>query len=343
MGFGAKVMIFWKIRGVSNSSFHHSEEIRSSTTLDRNRTQRHPTVSLHPRHQSNSPKSRVGLTRDRIKPEPNKSPKPSAPFFLLSTPSPPTIVFSDRLLRSAMVSMSAISPLKLCWLVRFRYFFEKLRFLMRWWCCCFRRRCRTSSRWITRASSLWLLAMVALVKFDAFVFLFFGLFRYVWCCFDEMIDVMVDFDGLYVAVQCWHWQSAIIWFFLKVILVCVVVGWLICLWKMCLFGVLCWDWICWLRSWVVLHLNAGKTTFVKRHLTGEFEKKYEREFAFLLINVLVCFGLTWVPHLKYGLVGAATIGVEVHPLDFFTNCGKIRFYCWDTAGQEKFGGLRDGY
>ncbi|RRT77863.1 hypothetical protein B296_00012170, partial [Ensete ventricosum] len=50
----------------------------------------------------------------------------------------------------------------------------------------------------------------------------------------------------------------------------------------------------------------GKTTFVKRHLT-------------------------------------ATIGVEVHPLDFFTNCGKIRFYCWDTAGQEKFGGLRDGY
>jgi GTP-binding nuclear protein Ran len=40
---------------------------------------------------------------------------------------------------------------------------------------------------------------------------------------------------------------------------------------------------------------------------------------------------------------AATIGVEVHPLDFFTNCGRIRFYCWDTAGQEKFGGLRDGY
>lgn len=59
---------------------------------------------------------------------------------------------------------------------------------------------------------------------------------------------------------------------------------------------------------------AGKTTFVKRHLTGEFEKKYE-----------------------------PTIGVEVRPLDFTTNRGKIRFYCWDTAGQEKFGGLRDGY
>ncbi|KQK17802.1 GTP-binding nuclear protein Ran-3 [Brachypodium distachyon] len=60
--------------------------------------------------------------------------------------------------------------------------------------------------------------------------------------------------------------------------------------------------------------GTGKTTFVKRHITGEFEKKYE-----------------------------PTIGVEVRPLDFHTSHGKIRFYCWDTAGQEKFGGLRDGY
>lgn len=37
----------------------------------------------------------------------------------------------------------------------------------------------------------------------------------------------------------------------------------------------------------------------RRHLTGEFEKKYE-----------------------------PTIGVEVRPLDFTTNRGKIRFYCW---------------
>lgn len=29
--------------------------------------------------------------------------------------------------------------------------------------------------------------------------------------------------------------------------------------------------------------SAGKTTFVKRHLTGEFEKKYERKFSFLFI------------------------------------------------------------
>lgn len=60
--------------------------------------------------------------------------------------------------------------------------------------------------------------------------------------------------------------------------------------------------------------GTGKTTFVKRHLTGEFEKRY-----------------------------IATVGVDVHPLTFQTNCGMICFNCWDTAGQEKFGGLRDGY
>jgi len=60
--------------------------------------------------------------------------------------------------------------------------------------------------------------------------------------------------------------------------------------------------------------GVGKTTFVKRHLFGEFEKKY-----------------------------VATLGVEVRALDFTTNFGKIRFNVWDTAGQEKFGGLRDGY
>ncbi|EIE90817.1 GTP-binding nuclear protein GSP1/CNR1 [Rhizopus delemar RA 99-880] len=60
--------------------------------------------------------------------------------------------------------------------------------------------------------------------------------------------------------------------------------------------------------------GTGKTTFVKRHLTGEFEKRY-----------------------------VATLGVEVHPLQFHTNVGMIVFNTWDTAGQEKFGGLRDGY
>ena len=35
--------------------------------------------------------------------------------------------------------------------------------------------------------------------------------------------------------------------------------------------------------------------------------------------------------------------MEVHPLEFHTNRGQLVFNVWDTAGQEKFGGLRDGY
>lgn len=54
--------------------------------------------------------------------------------------------------------------------------------------------------------------------------------------------------------------------------------------------------------------GTGKTTFVKRHLTGEFEKRY-----------------------------IATVGVEVRPLRFNTTRGPICFEVWDTAGQEKFG------
>ncbi|KAH8368175.1 hypothetical protein KR084_008173 [Drosophila pseudotakahashii] len=49
-------------------------------------------------------------------------------------------------------------------------------------------------------------------------------------------------------------------------------------------------------------------------MTGEFEKKY-----------------------------VARLGVEAQPPIFHTNGGAIRFNVWDTAGQEKFGGLRDGY
>lgn len=54
--------------------------------------------------------------------------------------------------------------------------------------------------------------------------------------------------------------------------------------------------------------GTGKMTFVKRHLTGGLEKKY-----------------------------IATLGVEVHRFMFHTNRLPV------TAGQEKFGGLRDGY
>eukprot|EP01126_Amoeba_proteus_P027640 TRINITY_DN2741_c0_g1_i1.p1 TRINITY_DN2741_c0_g1~~TRINITY_DN2741_c0_g1_i1.p1 ORF type:complete len:325 (+),score=43.77 TRINITY_DN2741_c0_g1_i1:94-1068(+) len=60
--------------------------------------------------------------------------------------------------------------------------------------------------------------------------------------------------------------------------------------------------------------GTGKTTFLKRLLQKEFEPKY-------------------VP----------TLGVEVHPFLLQTTKGPLVFSVWDTAGQEKFGGLRDGY
>merc|ERR1719451_19300 len=60
--------------------------------------------------------------------------------------------------------------------------------------------------------------------------------------------------------------------------------------------------------------GTGKTTFIKRHVEGEFTRAYN-----------------------------PTVGVNVRNLEFETDRGTIRFECWDTAGQEKFGGLRDGY
>jgi len=60
--------------------------------------------------------------------------------------------------------------------------------------------------------------------------------------------------------------------------------------------------------------GVGKTSFIKRHRNGSFDGKY-----------------------------IATQGVDVVPLTFNTNYGLITFKIWDCAGQEKFGGLRDGY
>ena len=60
--------------------------------------------------------------------------------------------------------------------------------------------------------------------------------------------------------------------------------------------------------------GVGKSTFLKRHRTGEFENKY-----------------------------LPTMGVDVIPLQLHTNYGLIIFKIWDCAGQEKFGGLREGY
>jgi hypothetical protein len=59
--------------------------------------------------------------------------------------------------------------------------------------------------------------------------------------------------------------------------------------------------------------GVGKTTLLRKHRTGEFAEKY-------------------VP----------TMGATVHRLEFRTNRDPVIFNCWDTAGQEAMGGLRDG-
>lgn len=67
-------------------------------------------------------------------------------------------------------------------------------------------------------------------------------------------------------------------------------------------------------------------------MTGEFEKKYIGAILFVTPAIFT-----------FLMQSVATLGVEVHPLSFSTNFGTICFNVWDTAGQEKFGGLRDGY
>lgn len=60
--------------------------------------------------------------------------------------------------------------------------------------------------------------------------------------------------------------------------------------------------------------GVGKTAFTNQFRDGVFERKY-----------------------------VATLGVDVCPIFLKTNYGNIIFDIWDTAGQEKFGGLIDGY
>jgi GTP-binding nuclear protein Ran len=60
--------------------------------------------------------------------------------------------------------------------------------------------------------------------------------------------------------------------------------------------------------------GVGKTAFLKRHRTGEFEKRY-----------------------------IATMGVEVNPQPVHTSRGVRVLNTWDTAGQERFSGLGEGY
>lgn len=60
--------------------------------------------------------------------------------------------------------------------------------------------------------------------------------------------------------------------------------------------------------------GVGKTCFLTKKMMDRFEKRY-----------------------------IATLGVEVHPIIHEKDGKRVIFNVWDTAGQEKFGGLRDGY
>lgn len=59
--------------------------------------------------------------------------------------------------------------------------------------------------------------------------------------------------------------------------------------------------------------GVGKTAFVKKLITDEFEKRY-----------------------------AATVGAEVRPITFDFSNGPFTYNVWDIAGQDRLVGLRDG-
>lgn len=65
---------------------------------------------------------------------------------------------------------------------------------------------------------------------------------------------------------------------------------------------------------VVGNAGVGKTTFIKRHLTGEFEKAYN-----------------------------PTMGVDVHTLTLRTNHGQLVFNVWEVGGQGKYDENRKQY
>ena len=60
--------------------------------------------------------------------------------------------------------------------------------------------------------------------------------------------------------------------------------------------------------------NTGKSSYVRRICVGDFERRY-------------------VP----------TLGVAVTSRLFHTSDGPVQLEFWDTAGTEKYGGLREGY
>lgn len=60
--------------------------------------------------------------------------------------------------------------------------------------------------------------------------------------------------------------------------------------------------------------GVGKSTLLQRHVQNTFQPIYK-----------------------------PTFGAEVHPIQFQTNHGPVVLNIWDTAGQEKYSGLQEGY
>jgi GTP-binding nuclear protein Ran len=60
--------------------------------------------------------------------------------------------------------------------------------------------------------------------------------------------------------------------------------------------------------------GVGKSAFIERHRNGDFAREH-----------------------------VSTMGVEVHPLTFHTNRGRIILKMWDCAGKREFEGLGEDY
>jgi GTP-binding nuclear protein Ran len=72
----------------------------------------------------------------------------------------------------------------------------------------------------------------------------------------------------------------------------------------------------------------------------------QKAFKCILLGDSECGKSTWVKRLIQGdftFNYIPTLGVGVHPLTFATSNDPIRFNVWDTVGQERYSGLREGY